>query len=254
LFLFGGATHADLETEDPTDELVIAVVGPLSSLGIAGLLWVLATAFGEGTTLGFAAGRLGWTNLARAGFNMLPGFPLDGGRVLRSIAWHSTNDIVRGTQIAARGGQWLGYGLIALGVLQVLFLGALIGGLWLVAIGWFLAQAAQASFLELQIRHILADVPASAIMSRDIVELPEGLLIQDAVDDYFMRHDFNAFPVRRGDEVTGLLTLGAIRALPRDEWATTSVRDLQEPLSESCTVATSDPLDEVVGKLMTGEL
>lgn len=253
LFLFGGATHADLETEDPTDELVISVVGPVTSLAIAGLLWAATLLIGSGP-LAFATGRLGWINLALAVFNMLPGFPLDGGRVLRSLVWRATGDFVRATRIASTAGQWLGYALIGGGILEVFLLGALIGGLWLVAIGWFLAQSAQASFVQLQVRRLLAGVPAARIMSGGIVEVPADLTLRRAVDDYFMRHDHGAFPVTDGGTTTGLVTLQRVREVPRDTWETTTVREIQEPLSESCTVAPSDRLDEVVGKLMSGDL
>jgi Zn-dependent protease/predicted transcriptional regulator len=253
LFLFGGATHADLETEDPADELAVSLVGPVTSLAIAGVLWGVTVAIGSGP-LAFAAGRLGWINLALAVFNMLPGFPLDGGRVLRSLAWRSTGDMVRATRIASTAGQWLGYALIGIGILEVFLLGALIGGLWLVAIGWFLAQSAQASFVQLQVRRLLANVPAARIMSGDIVEIPADVTLQKAVDDYFMRHDHGAFPVTDGEKTTGLVTLQRVRATPRDTWDTTTVREIEEPLSDTCTVAPADRLDEVVGKLMSGDL
>lgn len=254
LFLFGGATKADLDTEEPSDELAIALVGPATSVALAGGMWLVAVAFGSGTVGGFLVGRLGWINLALGVFNLVPGFPLDGGRVLRSLVWKRSGDIVRATRVAARGGQLVGYGLIGLGVLEILFLGALVGGLWLIAIGWFLAQAAQASFLQLQVRRLLAEVPASKIMSDGIVEIPGHLSIRQAVDEFFLSHDYNAFPVRDGDGTMGILTMNAIRAMPQDEWDDTTVRESAEPLSESCTVSPSEPLDEVVGKLMSGDL
>lgn len=253
LFLFGGATQADLETEEPTDELVISIVGPITSLVLAGILWLLSVAL-PGDVASFATGWLGWINLALAVFNMLPGLPLDGGRVVRSLVWRNTGDPVRATRLAARGGQLLGYGLIGLGILEIVFLGALIGGLWLMAIGWFLSRAAQASYLHLQIRRILSDVPASRIMSTDMVEIPPHISLEEAVDDYFLRHDVNAFPVRDGRELTGLATLSAVRQIPREEWSETRISEVAEPMGETCTVTATEPLDQVVDKLMGGEL
>ena len=254
LFLFGGVTKADLETKNPADELVIAVVGPLSSIALAGVFWAIAAVFGQGTIGGFVAGYLGWINLALGAFNLAPGFPLDGGRVLRSLVWWRSGDLVRATRIAARGGQLVGYGLIGIGIFEVVFLGDLVGGLWMVAIGWFLAQAAQGSFLQLQMRRVLAEIPASRIVSNGIIEIPGDISIQEAVDEYFLKHDFNAFPVRDGAETVGLLTLNSVRALPRDEWSSRTARNEAEPLAESCTVSPADPLDEVVEKLMSGDL
>lgn len=252
LFLFGGATEADLETENPKDELVISVVGPLASLVLAALLWGVSVLTSPGP-VGFAAGWLGWINLALAVFNLVPGFPLDGGRVLRSLVWGATGDLVRATRIAARAGQIVGYVIIAIGVLQVLLLGNLIGGLWLVAIGWFLSQSAQASFMQMQMRRVLADVPAARIMTQDLKEIPGDISLQQAVDDYFMRHDYSAFPVRQGEDVNAILTLSAVRQVPRDDWGVRRVADVSEPLSDACTVDRSEPMDEVLEKLTGNE-
>lgn len=247
LFLFGGATHADLETENPGDELVISIVGPITSGAIALVLWGVSVLTSPGP-IGFAAGWLGWVNLALGLFNLVPGFPLDGGRVLRSLVWRSTGDLIRATRIAARAGQIVGWTIMGLGVLQVLFLANLINGLWFLAIGWFLSQSAQASFLQMQMRRILSDVPAGRLMTDDLTELPSDITIREAVDDYFMRHDYSAFPVQDGTAVTGLVTLSAIRQIPREDWDRT-VTEVVEPLSESCTVQRSETMDKVLEKL-----
>ncbi|MBW3666620.1 MAG: site-2 protease family protein [Actinobacteria bacterium] len=253
LFLFGGATHADLETKEPKDELVIAAVGPLTSFALAGVFWVLAQVPGS-DLVAYAAGYLGWINLALAVFNLLPGFPLDGGRIVRSLVWRSRGDIVAATRVAARGGRIVGMVMIGIGVFELFFLGALVGGLWLMAIGWFLSQAATASFTHLQLKTVLDDVPASRLMTRDLVDVPAGITVQRAVDDYFMRHNYNAFPVQgeRGD--TGLVTMKRVRELPRDRWDSATVDEVMEPLSDMCTVSPSGAAGEVVDKLMKGEV
>lgn len=253
LFLFGGATHADLETKKPTDELLISLVGPISSIALAGVFWVMSLAAGEGP-LAFATGYLGWINLLLAVFNLLPGFPLDGGRVLRSLVWRSTGDLVKATRVASRAGRILGGIVIAIGIFEVFFLGALVGGLWLVAIGWFLSQAATSSFTHLQIKTSLQDVPASRVMTSDIQEMPAGIDVQQAVDDYFLQHNYNTFPVTSGYETKGLLTMRAVRELPQDRWSQTRVDEILEPLSEMCTVSPTDTVGDVVPKLMQGEV
>lgn len=253
LFLFGGATHADLETKEPRDELVIAAVGPLTSLALSGLFWVIAQVPGS-DVVAYASGYLGWINLALALFNLVPGFPLDGGRILRSLVWSSTGDIYRATRVAARGGRIVGMVLIAIGVFELFFLGALVNGLWLMAIGWFLSQAALASFTHLQLKAVLDDVPASTLMTRDLVDLPTGITVQKAVDDYFMRYNYNSFPLQGRDGDTGLVTMKAVRKVPRESWETTTVDDIVEPLSDMCVVAPSRPIGEVVDKLMKGEV
>lgn len=253
LFLFGGATHADLETKEPTDELVISAVGPLTSFVLAGLFWVLSQTPGS-DLLAYAAGYLGWINLALAVFNLVPGFPLDGGRILRSLVWRSTGDIVQATRVAARGGRIVGMVLIGIGVFELFFLGALVGGLWLMAIGWFLSQAATASFTHLQLKTVLDDVPASRLMTRELIDVPSGTTVQEAVDEYFMRHNYNAFPVQGATGDTGLVTMKKVRQLPRERWESTPIDEIAEPLSEMCTVSPSGPAGEVVDKLMKGEV
>jgi Zn-dependent protease/CBS domain-containing protein len=253
LFLFGGATHADLETKQPKDELVISAVGPLTSLALAAVFWLVAQIPGR-DLLAYAAGYLGWINLALALFNLVPGFPLDGGRILRSLVWRATGDIYRATRVAARGGRLVGMIMIAIGAFELIFLGALVNGLWLMAIGWFLSQAAMASFTHLQLKMVLDDVPASTLMTRDLVDMPSGITVQSAVDDFFMRHNYNAFPVQGESGDTGLVTMKTVRGLPPERWRSTTVEEIMEPLSEMCTVGPSRPVGEVVDKLMKGEV
>lgn len=253
LFLFGGATEADLDTKKPSDEFFIAVVGPVTSLLLGGLFWIITVVSGS-TSVGFAAGYLGWINGSLAVFNLLPGFPLDGGRVLRSLVWRRTSDLVRATRVAARAGRILGSVIIAIGVFEVFFLGALISGLWLVAIGWFLTQAAASSFVHLQVRTALQGVPASRLMAGDLVGVPAGTTVQEAVDGYFMRHNYNSFPVTSDHRTLGLVTMKAVRDVARDRWNNVLVDEILEPLSDMCTVGVSDDIGNVVDKLMQGQV
>lgn len=248
LFLFGGATEAELDTEEPVDELVIALAGPLTSLLLGGVLWAVSAALGPGL-VGFATGQLAFINAVLAVFNLVPGYPLDGGRVLRSLVWRSTGDVVRATRVAARAGQLFGYVLMGVGLAEILVLGALVAGLWLVAIGWFLGQSAQASFAHLQVARLLAATPARRVMSRDLVAIPAELTIAEAVETFFLRHDYGAFPVVSGSSVVGIVSLSAVRAKPRDEWAHETISAIASPLSEECVVEPSAPMDTVVEKL-----
>jgi Zn-dependent protease/CBS domain-containing protein len=252
LFLFGGATHADLDAEQPGDELVIASAGPVTSLAIAGILWAVAELVGD-TLLGYAAGRLGWINLVLAVFNLVPGFPLDGGRILRSLVWRRSGNLLKATHISAATGQGFGYVLIGLGILEIMFAGALIGGLWFIAIGWFLSQSAQAAFIQLRVKHMLADVPARRVMTSGLIEIPADLNVQKAIDEYFMRHAHSAYPVRDGDTIIGIITLPVVRGVPHDDRPDRRVGDVAVPLSDACTVGPSDPMDDVLEKLNTND-
>lgn len=254
LFLFGGATHAKLEASRPRDEFLIAAVGPISSLIIAGVLWAVVVLPGDALPdeIAFAVGRLGWLNLALGVFNLVPGFPLDGGRLLRAGIWMRTGNLIKATRTASRAGQGFGYFLIGIGVLEVL-LGGFVGGLWFAAIGWFLTQAAQVSYRRLEMNRILSGVEAGDMTTRDVVSIPADTTLQEAVDDYFMRYDYNAFPVEDGEQSIGILSLRAVRKIPNDDWAHRSVREAMEPLSAECTADIDDPMDEVVEKMETAE-
>jgi Zn-dependent protease len=157
LFLFGGATHAKVDSRRPQDELVVSLVGPLTSLVLGGLLLLLAWPLGwPDNPIGWGFGYLGAVNIVLAAFNMLPGFPLDGGRVLRALVWRSTGSLVRATRVASIAGQAVGYLIIALG-LFFLTQEDIGRAIWLAAIGWFLVQAARESTQELRARRAAED-------------------------------------------------------------------------------------------------
>src|ERR671915_949211 len=153
LFLFGGATRAKVDSRGPGDEFLIAVVGPLTSGLLAGLFGLVASLGRDllSTPLAGTLGYLGWTNLLLAAFNLVPGFPLDGGRLLRSAIWKATGSLARATQIASAAGQGVGWLLVAAGMASLLA-GDLAGGIWFAFIGWFLVQAARSSYQELQLQ------------------------------------------------------------------------------------------------------
>lgn len=254
LFLFGGATHARLETSQPRDEFVIAAVGPITSVGIAGVLWALVEVLGGvfPDEVAYAIGRLGWLNLALGVFNLVPGFPLDGGRLLRAFVWERTGDLLRATRVASRTGQFIAHLLIAVGVVEVM-LGSFVGGLWLAAIGWFLNQAAQISYSQLRIRRFFRGVEAADLTTREVVDISGDVNLQRAIDDYFMRYAHNAFPVRDNGHTIGILTLRAVRDVPNEAWTTRKVREVMEPLSSECSVALHDGMDDVIDRLETAE-
>jgi Zn-dependent protease/predicted transcriptional regulator len=254
LFMFGGATLAKVESRGPWDEFIISVVGPLTSFALAAVFGVIGM-FGQDTLPEPIAGMFGYlslVNLSLGVFNLLPGFPLDGGRVLRSAVWKATNSLSQATRVAAIGGQIVGYGMVALG-LFLLFGGNFAAGVWLGAIGWFLAQAAQNSYQELQIRRFLQGAEADDVMVRDLLPIPANISLQQAVDDYFMRHDHGAFPVQDGERTVGLLTLRTVKRVPREEWPIRRVAESMDPLREQLTVAPETPMDQVLSKLQQEE-
>jgi Zn-dependent protease/predicted transcriptional regulator len=254
LFLFGGATRARVESRGPGDEFVIAAVGPLTSGILAGLFGVMNVLGRDALPepLVGTLGYLAWTNLLLAGFNLVPGFPLDGGRLLRSAIWQATGSLSRATRIASLAGQAVGWLLVAAGVASLLA-GNLAGGIWFAFIGWFLVQAARSSYEELQLRDMLRGVEAEDVMAGDLLRVPPDLSLQDAVDDYFMRYDHGAFPVDEQGRTIGLLTLRGVRRVPREQWPARRVRELMVPLGDQVVVAPDARMDQVMGKLQDGE-
>ena len=254
LFLFGGATRARVESRGPGDEFLIALVGPLTSGILAGLFGIVAGLGGNllSAPLAGTLGYLAWTNLLLAVFNLVPGFPLDGGRLLRSAIWKATGSFRRATRIASVAGQGVGWLLVAGGVAWLLA-GDLAGGIWFAFIGWFLVQAARSSYQELQLRDLLRGVEAEDVMASDLLRIRPELSLQDAVDDYFMRYDHGAFPVEEQGRTVGLLTLRGVRRVPREQWPTRQVRDHMVPLGDQVVVAPDARMDGVLGKLQDGE-
>jgi Zn-dependent protease/predicted transcriptional regulator len=254
LFLFGGATRARVESRGPGDEFLIALVGPLTSGLLAGLFGIVASLGGEvlSRPLAGTLGYLAWTNLVLAVFNLVPGFPLDGGRLLRSAIWKATGSLGRATRVASVAGQVVGWLLVAAGVAWLLA-GDLAGGIWFAFIGWFLVQAARSSYQELQLQQLLRGVEAEEVMAGDLRRIPPELSLQDAVDDYFMRYDHSGFPVEEQGRTIGLLTLRGVRQVPREQWPTHRVRDHMVSLGDQVVVAPDARMDGVLGKLEDGQ-
>jgi Zn-dependent protease/CBS domain-containing protein len=251
LFIFGGVARTRLEAAKPGDEFVIAGVGPLMSLAIAAVLWAFAWA---GARLGIAppvlavAGYLALLNLILAVFNLLPGFPLDGGRLLRSVVWHWTKDLKRATRIASTGGRWLGYVLIALGLLQA-FNGVVISGLWLVFIGWFLRNAAVASYRQHLVRDLLSDLTARQTMTPVPDTVPAHTLLRDLMDDWFLRRRFVAYPVVDGERAVGIVTLHQVKQVAREEWNTRTAADVMAPADAALVVRPEEDMLAVVERV-----
>jgi Zn-dependent protease/CBS domain-containing protein len=251
LFIFGGMARTRLEAEEPGDEFLIAVVGPVSSIVIGalfGLLWWVGSRAGWSPAVTGVAAYLGVLNVALALFNLLPGFPLDGGRLFRSVVWKVTGDVTRATRIASTGGRWLGYALVGLGILQA-FRGNVLGGLWLVFIGWFLRNAAIASYEQHLVRMVLEGVRAADTMTRNPETVEPDLTVQQLVDDYFLRRRYQAFPVAEDGRPVGIVTLHQVKELPREEWSLRTVRSIMAAAEDGLTVRPEEPMTRVLEKM-----
>ncbi len=247
LFALGGVTQIEQDTPDAKTEFWMAIAGPITSLVIGVAL--LAIARGGGWIPGVAPQTpslaillwLGYINIALGVFNMVPGFPLDGGRVLRAIAWWITGNAQRATRIAARVGQAVGILMILYGIFRF-FGGAGLGGLWLSFIGWFLLQAAGASQLQADATALLKDLSAKDLMSRDCVILDASLTVQQFVDEQLLRTARRCFVVTDHGRMIGMLTPHDVRNLDRSRWPVTQVRDIMRPMDKVRFISPQTPV------------
>jgi CBS domain-containing protein len=191
---------------------------------------------------------LGYINIVLALFNMLPGFPMDGGRVLRAIIWWVTGNAVRATRIAVRTGQVVACGFIVLGLLRFLG-GAGVGGLWLTFIGWFLLSAARASYAEMELHESLRGVYVGEVMTRDCPVVEGHTTVQTFVEDTLLRTGQRCFVVAEHDAIAGLITLHEVKAIDRARWSFTLVSEVMCPLAQLRTVTPETPVTEALEML-----
>lgn len=253
LFLFGGASQMDEEPSTPGQEFLMAVAGPASSLVIAGVCWITATGF---TLAGVTAAAtvpleyLTFINLMLAVFNLLPGFPLDGGRVLRAIIWAITKDFLRATKWASRVGQGLGVLLVGVAVVGVLM--GTFDLLWFAAMGWFVAVLAAASYQQELMRSELSKVPLSRVMSSPVLFASGDLTLEDLVHSYFLGGRHRRHPVVKDGHVVGLIDVDRAREVPRSEWPATPVADVAFTDLARIIEAPDRPVSTVLTRLEPG--
>jgi Zn-dependent protease/CBS domain-containing protein len=246
LFALGGVSHIESEASDAKSEFWIAFVGPLTSLAIGFGFLVLARLAGwtraqePATPVLAVLVWLGYINIALAGFNMIPGYPLDGGRVLRALVWWISGSAQRSTRIAARVGQAVAFLFILLGLYRF-WMGANLGGLWLAFIGWFLLEAARSSYVEVGLRADLANRRVVDIMERDCQRVEGYLSLRDFIDEYLLHSASRCFLVVVGDQVAGLVTPEVIKKVSRENWAQTSVQSVMQPLDQLRTISADTP-------------
>lgn len=270
LFLFGGVSDIEREPPSPRVEILMALAGPALSLGLGLVLTALAgaslkqvpdvdtdpvAAIAGLTPFQTLVFWLGPVNITIGLFNLIPGFPLDGGRVLRGAVWKITGNLHRATAVATSGGKIVGLGFMLIGVamaigIHVPFFGTGAGGLWLAFIGWFLRSAAERSFGALRTEEMLEGVRVSTLMRLHGNVLAPSLTLRVAVDETFMRSSEHAFPVVNGDgRLMGLLCLGDVRKIPRENWDHVTVFEAMTPIAKLTTAKPEDSAYDALRKL-----
>jgi len=260
LFALGGVANIEQEPADARSEFWMAIVGPLTSafIGVAFLGVALITGWrpGSGTPSSpFMAGLLwlGYINLALAMFNLIPGYPLDGGRVLRAIAWRVTGSAVRATQIAANSGKFISIAFIFIGVLR-LFMGAGLGGLWIAFIGLFLGQAASASNAEVQASAALSGVRVGDVMTKDCPTVDGNLNLRTFADEFLLRTGQRCFVVTQNGQLAGLVSVPDLKRIERQRWPFITVSEIAVPLEQARPVSPETDVKDALPLLLRDDV
>ncbi len=257
LFALGGVARIDRDAASAGAEFWMAIAGPIASAIIGGICVVSARALGWPTPgasglAGPVLGWLGYINLALAAFNMIPGYPLDGGRVLRALLWRASGSMERATRQAARVGQAVGLGMIFFGMLRA-FSGAGFGGLWIAFIGWFLLQAAQTSYAHVVILDRLRGIHVSDVMIRQPAAVPTHTTLRTVAED--LRHTgARSAAVTRDGEIVGIVTVRDVASVPQEEWNQRIVDEVMHPLERAQTVSSAAPASDAFELIARGNV
>jgi Zn-dependent protease len=253
LFIFGGVAQIGREPPTAGAEFRIAIAGPLTSLGLAGVFGALAALFANNPTLAAPLSYLTRVNLLLAAFNMIPGFPLDGGRVLRAAIWGLRNDLVLATRWAARSGQAVAILFITVGI-GITLLGGLWNGLWLVFIGFYLNSAAQASYQQARLQKMLAGVKARNVAVEQCLPISTDLRLDRLVEDHVLRDGQRCFFVADSDAEPGLITLDGIRGVATDRRSELTAGQVMTNITSAFKASPDDDVWALLQKMTEDEL
>ena len=244
LFIFGGVAEMDAEPPSAKAEFLMAGAGPVASFVLGGLLLVVSFFLPLPTPLAALLNYLASINIVLAIFNLVPAFPLDGGRILRAALWHKWKNLRRATRTAAAVGNVFGLLLIVGGVYMVVAQGQFIGGMWLALIGLFVRNAANSSYQQVLLRRALEGEPVRAFLRSEAVSVPSWLSLQSLVDDVIARHQHKLYPVVDDGTLTGCVSTEDLKTLPREDWRHRTVADIARVCSVENTIhPDADALD-----------
>lgn len=253
LFIFGGIARIGREPSKPIQEFNIAVAGPLASFFLAGAFGAMMLAFRADPKIVVPAKILGSSNFFLAVFNLVPGFPLDGGRIFRAIIWGFTKNFSRATLVAGSSGKLVAYAMMGVGGYQAFYKNDWVSGLWLGLIGWYLLTAAQQSITQMTIRDALAGLHASDVMSHEVPTINGNM----ALDEYgaeVLRTGRRCHLVLSGDRLVGMMNVHALNAVPRSEWANNSVQAAMIPRDKIQWTSPDEPLLRLLERLLTADI
>jgi Zn-dependent protease len=255
LFFLGGVSEIDEEATGAGEEFWIAVVGPLASLALAAIFGLfLVLGVGTNSPVGALVQYLAFINLVLALFNLIPAFPLDGGRVLKSLVWKATGSINTANAVASITGSILGFIFIGLGILIAFKTGSFISGLWLVFIGWFIQSTASSSRREQAVHHALSGRRVADTMDQDLPRVEPGTTVQDLLDRFITREFQRAYLVYLGDSFQGLVSVSDVIKVSPPDRSTRYVAEIMTRASEVASISPSDPLEAALQLLATRDV
>ena len=256
LFFFGGVSEITEEPQDPGLEVRMAAAGPLMSFLIAGILgafWYLCESIRAPipivATLGYAA----LINAVLGAFNLVPAFPLDGGRVFRGSIWKRSNNLVAATKTATRVSEGISL-LMMFGGFAFIILGDFIDGIWIIVLGWFIKSGAETSLRQTLVGQSLGGVTVADIMTRDVLTVPPNITVQQLVSDYFLVHRHGGYPVVKDGEVLGLVTLQSVRAIPQEKRDLETVQQAMVPSERTLAVKPSTSALDAMQKMASNRV
>ena len=252
LFVFGGLARISREPAKAIQEFNIAIAGPLASGFLTVMFLLPIKVFPSNEMVGALAKSLWTTNLALALFNLLPGFPLDGGRIFRAIVWGATKDFSKATRVAAASGKLVAYGMILLGAWKV-FHSSIQLGLWLAFIGWFILNAAQESVVQLTIRETLSGLRAADVMNHEVPTVSPSLTLEDYGAEV-LRTGRRCHLVVNDDRLLGMMNVHTLNSVPRHEWDGTSVQAAMIPRDKILWAAPDEPLQRLLERLLAADV
>jgi Zn-dependent protease len=252
LFLFGGLARIERDPSKAIQEFNIAIAGPLASGFLAGVFYGFTVLFPQSQMMGAVATRLWQTNLLLALFNLLPGFPLDGGRIFRAIIWGATNNFAKATRAAGASGRMIAYAMILLGAYGV-FNGYVQQGLWIAFIGWFILNAAQQSVAQVAIRETLAGLSAADVMNHEVPTVPGHITLEEYGGEV-LRTGRRCHLVLSDDRLVGMMNVHTLNSVPRAEWAHNSVQSAMIPREKILWASPDEPLMKLLERLLSADI
>jgi Zn-dependent protease len=248
LFIFGGVAQMKKEPASPKAELNMAIAGPFSSYMLALIFFILLKLSAGNPGVEAIASYLFQINLILGTFNLIPGFPMDGGRVLRAVLWEKSGDYLSATKKASKTGQRIALFFIFFGFISF-FIGYA-GGIWFLLIGWFLYTAAQSSYRQATVKGILAGVKVRDVMATEVITVRSDTPLSELVDNYFLIHGFGGFPVTDGEKLVGIISLKEIKEIPKDRWPHTTAKEVMQAFDDSLVVSEDDEASMTLEKMI----